>query len=1129
MSVDDIMMSYESVDRVERVSCKYWYFTNGNKKVRHQCRNVEFFIKLMTSVARRAHEWCMVPNYYNSKVVPFMPYDDYQRLNATHPHVFKFVDAFNNTISNTKRCGDYIVWPEMSANFLGWVVYLHLNCQYQLPLEIPLIHHTRLGAFNLVSNAEYNLDVSCKVVKEGSGERPFSNTFQDTQLTLFTVHSTDNINIMFSKECVYSHEKKWFEYMVKTETISRCDFLPEYQFLCDHIDFNELRWLPEYYVKDSGMGLVVDNVKVGVSVGVERMTPCSNYELDIVNTVNECYNFINETLMKKCTFAHNETDLLSWYLFSTGYSTFYILLISTWNYCKTAIKMHNQYSVHDILFFLKTLCDRAGGNHDLYVDNLIYFSSNTAAENFMESLQFFVNPEEGVEEYFNAISSYFAIHLAVKNNDEKAPLNDYTVKMCGVDDNVKSMGFFKKIKVSKFDYIFNGNLYVYYKSKKENSLAAQFAKCPDVTVSSLIFNKTLNFYMTEYGVFDVCKKIYREFCPFLVTSTLKQSFITKEQEYLNKTVFDRLYSAIDKDLTLFKMYHARKFLDDYEMVCDNLRKCVLVGESMMEEKSKWEGRWRELLVWLLECKASDIVIMMIKRRLQNVLNNIVALSECDLMGLQVAMICHLLWPNSKVELFFWALIFNAYQDYEDWLEEYNVGSLIHENVFNNKKKITEAMHRFLYNLSYDDEVSIERVQDLVDEVGDPDKRKYEQKRIVKNIGAEYRKYNKLRQQCNVWSDLLIVHQPGENMYDWLTRFYIRSFLNDYTGDMKELYNVVLGFSYFRVFTNFHSNNSKALINFCASFAIPINNEKMCLVLSSKPNCGKSSLWELFSKNKILVYKQDKEEYKHSKSERDEKVKLYESQLYVMNEAQKFSKTFLKTIVDSTRMDSARCNYGIVEMFNITFKALVCNNEDDKILVDGYDRACSNRIGQMYFDHDFDDSNEFSGSVYEHHIRKRYCEVRDVTDYLKDPVRAFLANVLQHKCNPIDGQLYYKCFLQGDNTYKHNKKCLYIYNNSIEALLYVMNVKEVKTAQEFSHETLIDTIKLAEKYVLNVLHYSKRNGVCAESLCGEFKKKYNVPRHFNPDTNMYMGIQITTDEKYFQTFTPKFKANVDVTV
>ncbi|AAQ21676.1 helicase [Cryptophlebia leucotreta granulovirus] len=1128
MSVDDIMNSYESVLEMERVSCKHSFFTDGNKIKRHHCGDIDFFINLMEHCDDTPHNWCMVPNYYNTKVFPFIPYEDYKRLD---PKLFDFTDAMDNSRSYHTRYGKYIVWPEMSANFLGWVLYLYINSKYWLPLEIPLKNHVDLGAFNLISNNMYTLDISCKFVKEDSNERPFSNTNQDTQITLFHVEASDNVKVLFSNQCTYSHEKRWFEYMVKSENIHKCTFLPEYKYLCDTIDFDQLRWLPEYFVKEPNVD-VVEKSHVGFINGVEKITPCSNFELEIVNTIELCYNIVNEDMLKKSTVIHNNTDLLSWYMFSTGYSTFYILLISMWHYCEVVIKMHNQYSVHDILFFLKTLCDRIGGNHDLYVDNLIYFSSPVAAKNFMNSLEFFVNPEQGAEEYFNAISSYFAIHLSVKDNDEKSSLNDYTVKKCGVEDEVKSVGFFKKIKVGKFDYIFNGNLYVHYKNKKDNALAAMFSKCPDVTVSSLLFNKTLNFYMTEHGVFDVCKKVYKEFCPFLVTSTLKQSFISKEQDYLDKDVFNRLYSAIDKDLQLFKIYHARKFLDEFEIVCDNLKYCNLVGESMAEKKYELENRWKDLIVWLLESKASDIVILMIKRsaKLDQAINNIVALPiTIDLMGLQVAITCHLMWPDSKIELFFWALMCNTVQDFEDWLEGFEMGDLSSDSVYNNKKKITEAMHQFLYNYNYDDEMSLEKIESMVNNLSEPDKKKYEQKRIVKNIGIEYKKYNKMRQQYNVWSDLLLVYQAGDNMYDWLTRFYIRIFLNDYTGNMKQLYNVVLGFSYFRVFTNFHSNNSKALINFCASLAQPINNEKMCLVLSSKPNCGKSSLWELFSKNKILVYKQDKEEYRHSKTERDEKVKLYESQLYVMNEAQKFSKTFLKTIVDSTRIDSARCNYGIMENFNITFKALVCNNEDDKILIHGYDRACSNRIGQMYFDHDFDDSSEFSGSVYEHYLKKKYCEVRDVTDYLKEPVRAFLANILQYKCNPKDGQLYYKCFLQSDNTYKHNKKCLYIYNNSLEALLYVINVKELKTAPEFSEEVLIDTIKLAEKYVVNVLHYSKRNGVSFESLCGEFKKKYQVPRFFNPETNMYMNIQMTTDEKYFQTFAPRFRANVDIGV
>ncbi|UYE99094.1 MAG: hypothetical protein [Betabaculovirus sp.] len=541
--------------------------------------------------------------------------------------------------------------------------------------------------------------------------------------------------------------------------------------------------------------------------------------------------------------------------------------------------------------------------------------------------------------------------------------------------------------------------------------------------------------------------------------------------------------------------------------------------------------WRDMINWLLDCKGTDIVLLVLymKKHLTQPISNIVSLSlNVDVLGLKVAFICHLMWPKSSVEQFFWALLTNYYHDFEDWMD--GTDFLVNESVFKNKKKIIEGMIGILRKIEYDETEIESLIKSMIDNVGNADKKKYEANRILKNVGSYYKKYEKIVEEYNVWRDVLIGYRKNESMYNYLTRFYVRMFLKDCPGDIMEIMNVVMGFSYFRVFTNFHANNSKALINFCASLAIPFDYEKMCIVLSSKPNCGKSSLWELLS-TMILVYKQDKEHYKHNKNEKDEKVKKYESQLYVMNEAQLITKAYLKGIVDSTKIDQARCNYGIMEKFNSTYKTLICNNEDDKIYVtDGYDRACSNRLGQMYFDHEFNELRPFSGSVYEHHVQKRYCEERDIVTKLAEPVKAFLANVLKYNCDPNDGQLYYKAILQADNSYKYNKKCLYIYNTVLEALLYVMNVRECKNAPEFSEEKLMDLIKCAEKYVPQMLHYKKRNSVSIDSLCAEFKRKYNnSSRFFNTDTKMYSGLQIAMDERYFKQYPPKFKANVDENV
>nr|AGS18835.1 helicase-1 [Pieris rapae granulovirus] len=1133
MSIVDILNSYENVLEKKMVSHKYWYFTNGDKIVKRECKDILFLLKLFESTSKTVvHDWTMIPNYYNTKVVPFVPYDDYINLNKNNADLFNFIGLRKNIISEPKHIGDYMVWPGMSANFLGWTLYLYLNENYKLPASIPLYNHKKLGAFNLLTNEDNNLDISCKIIR--NNELLFTNTDKTPSIAVFSLQTFDEepIDVIFGKEYVFvSNTKMWFDYLINNNAAKQCDFAPEYDFICKTILLDELRWLNNTVPLQSLQIEQTTNLDNKMN---DILSPCSTFEVEFTKTIDECLTEINDKMLEKSSPSLNIVDILPFYMKNNEYSTFYILLISVWQYCEYTIKMHGQYTIEDILYFVKTLCVKVGGDDKLFMDNLIYFSTKNMAKNFMNSLQFFVTPDQGIAEYFDAVSAYFALHLAIFYKINTWSITPSTIKSADVDINVVSMGFYKKIKVNKFDYIFTGSIYENYKNKKDNFLAYYYRTCPETTVSELLFNKTLNFYMTQEGLFDVCKKIYKEPCPFIVMSTLKKNFISKNQTYIEKPIFHRLFATIDKDLLLFKLYHARKFLDDYYTIINNIIDCHTIGSSMNEVCQELKIKWREMINWVLESKATDILIIMIKLKnnLNQPITNIVSLPvTVDLFGLQVAIVCHLIWPNSKIDHYFWALLSPSFQDFEDWLDDYDFGDLVSNDVFNNKKKITEGMHRLLNRIEYDEKDIFEQVKTVIYQAGSPDKKKYEYSRVVKNIGMYYKKFDKVLKEYNVWSDILIEHRNNESMYTWLTRFYIRMFLNDYSGNIKELINVVKGFSYFRVFTNFHSNNSKALINFCASLAIPIDNEKMCIVLSSKPNCGKSSLWELLS-TMILVYKQDKEHYNHNKSDKDEKVKLYESQLYVMNEAQLFSKAYLKSIVDSTKIDSARCNYGVMEKFNSTFKSLICNNDDDKIFVtDGYDKACSNRLGQMYFDHEFDpEIKSFCGSVYEHHLKKRYCEERDIINTLKNSVQSFLANVLMYNCNPNDGQLYYKSILQGDNSYKYNKKCLYIYNTRIEALMYVLNVKECKNAQEFSEEKLLDAIKCAEKYVTQMLNFRKRKNITAEMLCSDFKQKYNSSsRFYNADTKMYSNLQISLDEKFFKQYSPKFKSNVDETV
>ncbi|UXX41885.1 helicase [Psilogramma increta granulovirus] len=1145
MSMDDIMNSYESVTKFEPFSHNRVYFSNGViKKTRPQYKNntATFLHKLLSStMPETTHSWCMLPNYYNTKIVPFLPYDDYELLMTQHRNVFEFCTIRNNKVSTPTRVGDYMVWWGVSANLLGWTIYLFLNTGYKLTTPIPLCNHRKLGNYNLLSNNNHNIDVACKVMQNDQllFTNTSSNPLSSNVITLTLNNKTSEpITVLFGTDYVFT-KNTWLDYLVNNDCIKSGTFASDYSFICNTINFDMLRWVHDKCEMEQNQD--IDNMdnnhnnnnSNSGSNTIDTLSPCSKYEVNIINTIDECLNVINELMLAKCSPAITNTDnILKFYLQHNKYSTLYIVIIAIWQYCEATIKMHNQYELQDMLFFLKTICTKVtNDNKNVFVDHLVYFSSEKNAKNFLNSLQFFMTPDQGIEHFFDAISAYFSLHLAIFKKTGGWQITSMTIKEAtDVDITTKSVGFYKKIKVNKFDYIFTGNIYENYKNKKDHSVASVYDSCPEISVSELVFNKTLNFYMTQSGLFDVCKKIYREPCPFVVMSTLKKNFIGKNQTYLEEETFRTLYSCIDNDLMLLKIYHARKFMEDYTVLINNIKDSRILGDNMRIERQEMLNNWRDMINWLLECKGTDIVLLVLylKKHLTQAIGNIVSLSlNVDVLGLKSALICHLMWPKSNVEQFFWALMTNYYHDFEDWMD--GTDFLVTENEFKNKKKITEGMINILRRIDYDETEIHMLTKNMIKNVGPIDEKKYEVNRILKNVGSYYKKFDKIVKEYNVWTDALIGYRKNESMYNWLTRFYMRIFLKNCPGDILEIMNVVMGYSYFRVFTNFHINNSKALINFCASLAIPVDYEKMCLVLSSKPNCGKSSLWELLS-TMILVYKQDKEHYKHNKNEKDEKVKKYESQLYVMNEAQLITKAYLKGIVDSTKIDQARCNYGIMEKFNSTYKTLICNNDDDKIYVtDGYDRACSNRLGQMYFDHEFNELRDFSGSVYEHHVQKRYCEERDIVTKLAEPVKAFLANVLKYNCDPNDGQLYYKVILQGDNSYKYNKKCLYIYNTVLEALLYVMNVRECKNAPEFSEEKLMDLIKCAEKYVPQMLHYKKRNSVSMDGLCAEFKRKYNSnSRFFNFDTKMYSGLQIAMDERQFNQYPPKFKANVDET-
>lgn len=1129
MSINDIVNSYQTHDKLDpedHVSNDYWFFYNDVTKEykKRQCADISFLIKLLGSSNNSdSHHWCHVGNYFNTKITPFMFKQDYETLK--NGSKLDFRPLMDNGANETKVVGRYVVWPNLSAKFLGWVLYLKFNFDITLSLNIPLPNHVDLGNYNLLNNKDINFDIF-SVLKVNNKVWFKNGRYTQAHHAVMDVEvhvngSIQTVQVMCGDNFVGTKNQVLLNYLIQNENVLSCNFTEEYKYL-GTINLQHLR-LAKSNEDVSQTMEVEENEVLEKNINV---SPASQYQEEFTTHIEECLKQINEHMLE--AYTSTTDNFLLEYMTLSEYCTFPYLAINVWQYCLEHMNLHNQAKEEDIYMFMDILCEMVEGGAELYKDNFIYFVTKDNAKKFFSSLEFFSEPQK-------ALGYYFALHFDIFKNTNDWSINSNLVKASNLDSSFKSFGFFKKIKHNEVSYIFNGKIYEYVKNKKEHDIASLFEKAEETQVSMFKFNSILNFYMTEDGMFDVCKKKYREPCPFVVMSALKKNFITKNEQIVPKQVFTSLMDAIKTDIALLKVYHAKKFESDFTNTRANLVDCLIVGDSMSADRAIYEDKLKNMVTSLLNYSDSDLVLLMIKLNLKDHLTNIIQRNiDIDLMGLQVAMAFQLLWPQNEITFYIWAILLPCFQDFEELLEESkNLDDIINEQCFNNKKHIFEKLHIHI-NLNFLELLHVDNIDSIVKEyilgINIDDNNKYDPNRIIKKIHTVYNKYRKYPNTYNVWTDKLLEYNPSnDDMYTWLTRFYMRMYLRKHCTnvDLNLLINFVQGFCYFRVLTNFNTTNSKVVINFCASLAIPTDYEKMCLVITSEPNCGKSSLFELLDKI-ILVYKSDRSVYEHKNMDKSSKIKRFESQLYIMNEAEITTKSYLKNIADSTKFESANRKYGPEESFYANYKVMITNN-DMLFVKDGYDKACSNRIGQIYIDHSFEsDIGQFSGSVYECYAKKKYHEIKDINTKLMAPVKQFLANVLFYNSDPKTGYVYYKNILQGDKCYKHNKKCLYIYNDRLEALLYVLNIKEVKGGEGFTEAVLLDMITKSVNIVKHIMHdhFKKYDSINENSLFADFKKKYGRGKFFDSDNKVYMNLTMAKSEKMFRRDKPKFKSSVD---
>ncbi|QHB21745.1 helicase [Artaxa digramma nucleopolyhedrovirus] len=400
-------------------------------------------------------------------------------------------------------------------------------------------------------------------------------------------------------------------------------------------------------------------------------------------------------------------------------------------------------------------------------------------------------------------------------------------------------------------------------------------------------------------------------------------------------------------------------------------------------------------------------------------------------------------------------------------------------------------------------------------------------RIVGNFYAQYCNVLTMLKNWNVWWDKLIVSRHNDDLTTWLVRFYTRVFLSKL--NLKKysnffIKNIVMGYLYFRNFTNFNYVNSLLIMHFDASLGIPSDFEKCCIYCTGEPGSGKSSNSEMMS-HIFVVHKRDADTYTLSKKETDEmEANKLISQLYVINELEECNDAFFKTTADSSKSNVVCRKFQGSQTYEANFKLMIINNKP--LYIKNYDKGVRNRFAVLYMAHEFEENLPFSGSVYSHIKSKKYPMEKTYHEGLIKPVRLFLSHILMYKRNKKDGYISYKNIVKNDPAHIHNLMCLDVNNTLIGALVYVLRV-QIKNTAKFVDESKVEKmIEAAAPYVELMIHdkiklkRKQTNASRVDVLCVSFKKKFE--RYYLSDEKVYFNLDMAWNKSDFNTLPPTFK-------
>lgn len=1105
------------------------------------------------------HYWTIQGNYIHIKVCPFARIEDRGKIEAivNFNQFFKSQDVnSDNKIDKTLlpthyvEANEYVYWPNLVCSFFGWRLYLHMN-GIVLNECIPLPHHATLGNHNLfVFQESYQPCITIGLQVGTEKNKMFVNTRckddikkQGTKFMTFETMNDNKLISCYLLNQLVNTNKDWFDFLRDDMLLKRCKTVPEFEHLVQ-IDTDNLKWF-----KNTAPTMDNKNVR---PVYLQNITPSSIYDAEIKKVIDEVIEEVELSMMEELSKHDVDDSVLQWYLRESKFVNFEFLMIVVWRQVKARIADFN-YTETDIKLCIEVLCEAL----DKYQDGdlldycKVYMNVKKGAfDDMCDSFTF--TRSESVE-----LGLYYSMHVLVYKNTSAWVYNKHTIDT-SQDIALLCKSYFKKIE-SNGTFVFNGEYYKVNKSTDQSdSFLKQLKTVKSETLPQITFNRCKYLYNTKDGLFNALSMRYHDLCPWIMTNCTFKMFSHRQEiePVAPKQLIDFMMDHMKDELQLLLIYNVACQARHFKVQLYNYTTTVNTNNCMYCRTTAFNNL-QIAFSKLWNLTTDELILMgiyvnfnkMKEFRANNICGDSCG-SQCDCIdsfqldnvkGLRIAIMLNLICNDSNVTEIVWSLLSNK-QDY------FSVLNNIMDEKYSDLIDYIAKNQGTIINCLYDSfEFREEWLVNLLENCMKIDINSvitevvayYEIKNVIfkpivpiEEYFVKYKKLSEAVQTWNIWWDKLIIARPEDDMLSWLVRFYKRIVMSriNIKGISSNLLNqIITGYLYFRILTNFNDAKTSTLIHMSASMAIPCDYEKTLVNIVGKSDSGKSSYADVMS-DLIVTYRRDQKAYNNSKGSGpdDMEARKLISQMYVLNEVYHLNADFIKTHVDSSKEQTAMKKYEPQQTYNGNFKVLMLNN--DLVHISDFDQATKNRFIVVYFDHIFSDIDhanrdtdgsymklKFSGSFYDHYKQNVFPKKNEFKKIVTEPVRKFLLHVFTYNRDPNTGYIFYKHLMLNDPNYKHNMMCLEVANCAYTRLKYVLRL-QYETGSYVNKTAAIASIKDACEFVDKMKHAQDKKKLDVEYLINRFQQEHeNMLRH-----NKYMGIKMASIDD-FNLVKPSLKA------